>query len=259
MPRKRYSEETRRQVMQEMEQGKAVDEVIRRHGIAEATYYRWRAQFRPIRTRDDAVFRQLEEENRQLRDICAEFGSRNTAVETGARAPAPRRSQRLIRNPLLLSRRRPHGWPLARMGGLGPRYGWVVAQKCREWTVWLCVIAWRFGACGCFGCSAATPWPRRAGGFDPARCLSWRSCAPGHVRLRRLSAGPRGLACSGSARCVANSGFSPKGGADNDRLHRRGIAVLYRRLPSRRHRVSHRHGRLRLHPGPASPDFSYGL
>jgi len=72
MPRKRYSEETRRQVMQEMEQGKAVDEVIRRHGIAEATYYRWRAQFRPIRTRDDPIYRQLEEENRQLRDICAE-------------------------------------------------------------------------------------------------------------------------------------------------------------------------------------------
>ena len=72
MPRKRYSEETRRQVMQEMEQGRTVDEVIRRHGIAEATYYRWRAQFRPIRTRDELVFRQLEEENRQLRDICAE-------------------------------------------------------------------------------------------------------------------------------------------------------------------------------------------
>ena len=67
MPRKRYSEETRRQVMQEMEQGKAVDEVIRRHGIAEATYYRWRAQFRPIRAYDDAIYRQLEEENRQLR------------------------------------------------------------------------------------------------------------------------------------------------------------------------------------------------
>ena len=72
MPRKRYSEKTRRQVMQEMEQGRTVDEVIRRHGIAEATYYRWRAQFRPIRTHDESVFRQLEEENRQLRDICAE-------------------------------------------------------------------------------------------------------------------------------------------------------------------------------------------
>jgi putative transposase len=58
--------------MQEMEEGRTVDEVIRRHGIAEATYYRWRAQFRPIRPRDDAAYRHLEEENRQLRDICAE-------------------------------------------------------------------------------------------------------------------------------------------------------------------------------------------
>lgn len=72
MPRRRYSEETRRQVMQEMEEGRTVDEVIRRHGIAEATYYRWRAQFHPIRPRDNAAYRQLEEENRQLRDICAE-------------------------------------------------------------------------------------------------------------------------------------------------------------------------------------------
>lgn len=72
MPRKRYSEETRRQVMQEVARGGAVDEVIRRYGIAEATYYRWRAQFRPVRSRDETRLRQLEDENRQLRDICAE-------------------------------------------------------------------------------------------------------------------------------------------------------------------------------------------
>jgi putative transposase len=72
MPRKRYSEEVRRQVMQEMAQGKAVDEVIRRHGIAEATYYRWRAAFHPVRTHDETLLRQLEDQNRQLRDICAE-------------------------------------------------------------------------------------------------------------------------------------------------------------------------------------------
>lgn len=72
MPRKRYSEETRQRVVQEVEQGGSVDDVIRRHGIAEATYYRWRARIRPARPQDDPMFRQIEEENRLLRDICAE-------------------------------------------------------------------------------------------------------------------------------------------------------------------------------------------
>ncbi len=72
MPRNRYSEEVKRQVMQEMSQGKTVNEVIRRHGIAEATYYRWRAACHPAPTHDEKVMRQLEDQNRQLRDICAE-------------------------------------------------------------------------------------------------------------------------------------------------------------------------------------------
>jgi putative transposase len=62
----------RRQVMQEMAQGKTVNEVIRRHGIAEATYYRWRAAFHPAPMHDEKAMRQLEDQNRQLRDICAE-------------------------------------------------------------------------------------------------------------------------------------------------------------------------------------------
>jgi putative transposase len=72
MARKRYSEETRKQVAQDIEQGKAVHEVLRRHGIAEATYYRWRALLRPLQPRDAAASQQCEEENRQLRDVCAE-------------------------------------------------------------------------------------------------------------------------------------------------------------------------------------------
>jgi putative transposase len=72
MPRNRYSEEVRQQVMQEMAQGKTINEVIRRHGIAEATYYRWRAAFHPAPTHDEKAMRQLEDQNRQLRDICAE-------------------------------------------------------------------------------------------------------------------------------------------------------------------------------------------
>jgi putative transposase len=52
--------------------GKTINEVIRRHGIAEATYYRWRAAFHPAPTHDEKAMRQLEDQNRQLRDICAE-------------------------------------------------------------------------------------------------------------------------------------------------------------------------------------------
>lgn len=72
MPRKRYSDEVRQQVMKAVDQGEAVEQVIRRHGIAEATYYRWRAQIRPLLQQDVGLYQRIAEENRQLRDICAE-------------------------------------------------------------------------------------------------------------------------------------------------------------------------------------------
>ncbi|HUC19062.1 MAG TPA: transposase [Acetobacteraceae bacterium] len=72
MPRKRYSDDVRHQVMMEVEHGAKVEDVLKRHGIAEATFYRWRARYKQVGDEADPARRLLEEENRQLRDICAE-------------------------------------------------------------------------------------------------------------------------------------------------------------------------------------------
>jgi putative transposase len=94
MPRKRYSDDLRHQVMTEVENGATVDDVLKRHGIAEATYYRWRARYRSVADATDPGRRLLEEENRQLRDICAEAALEiRTLKQELARLQRPKANQ----------------------------------------------------------------------------------------------------------------------------------------------------------------------
>lgn len=45
MRKTRYSEEQIIRVLQEVESGSTVKDVCREHGIAEGTYYRWKAKY----------------------------------------------------------------------------------------------------------------------------------------------------------------------------------------------------------------------
>lgn len=72
MARKHYDDELRRRVVREVEDGASVDEVVRRYGIAEATYYRWRARYVDATPGGDPLRHRIEEENRRLRDLYAE-------------------------------------------------------------------------------------------------------------------------------------------------------------------------------------------
>ncbi|EWY38502.1 hypothetical protein N825_12970 [Skermanella stibiiresistens SB22] len=80
MPRKSYADDIRRRVVQDLEEGAPVGEVIRKYGIAEATVYRWRNRFsRAALSRDPENLR-LEEENRRLRDLYTEAALENQAL-----------------------------------------------------------------------------------------------------------------------------------------------------------------------------------
>ena len=56
-------------------------EVSRRHGISEATLYRWKAKYGGLEVSEAKRLRQLEEENRQLKHALAEAMLDNRALK----------------------------------------------------------------------------------------------------------------------------------------------------------------------------------
>ncbi len=82
MPRKRYSEEQIIQILRETSvEGAHVGDVLRRHGVAAKTYYRWRAKFGGMEVSDARRLRQLEDENRRLKKLVAQQALDNQVLK----------------------------------------------------------------------------------------------------------------------------------------------------------------------------------
>ena len=69
---KRFSEERIIGVLKEAEAGVPLAELTRKHGIAEGTFYRWKAKFGGMELNDAKRLRSLEEENRRLKNLLAD-------------------------------------------------------------------------------------------------------------------------------------------------------------------------------------------
>jgi putative transposase len=59
-------------VLKEAQAGGKVDEVCRRHGISQPTYYKWKQRFGGLEVSDAKRLRLLEEENRKLKKLVAD-------------------------------------------------------------------------------------------------------------------------------------------------------------------------------------------
>lgn len=73
MRKSRYSEEQIIRVLDEVRSGQKVKDVCREHGIAEGTYYRWRAKYGDLDISEARRLRELEQENRRLKAAVAEL------------------------------------------------------------------------------------------------------------------------------------------------------------------------------------------
>jgi putative transposase len=71
MKKKRHSVEAIMRIVRESDT-ESVSEVSRKHGITEQTLYRWRRKYAGMDLADAKRLKQLEEENRKLKEIVAD-------------------------------------------------------------------------------------------------------------------------------------------------------------------------------------------
>jgi putative transposase len=72
MKRSRFTEEQIIGLLREQEAGQKTADVCRRHGISEATFYKWKAKFGGMEVTDAKRLKLLEVENAKLKKLLAE-------------------------------------------------------------------------------------------------------------------------------------------------------------------------------------------
>ena len=73
MKRKRFAVEQIVAVLKEAEAGMPVADLIRRIGISEQTFYRWKKQYAGLDSDQARQLKQLQDENARLKKIVAEL------------------------------------------------------------------------------------------------------------------------------------------------------------------------------------------
>ncbi len=73
MRKSQYTEDQIAFALRQTEQGTPVAEVIRKMGISEQTFYRWKKKYAGLGTSELRRLKQLEEENRRLKKLVADL------------------------------------------------------------------------------------------------------------------------------------------------------------------------------------------
>lgn len=72
MKRSRFSEEQVIGILKEQEAGAKTADVCRRHGISDATFYKWKAKYGGMEVSEARRLKTLEDENARLKKLLAE-------------------------------------------------------------------------------------------------------------------------------------------------------------------------------------------
>ena len=69
--KKRFSEEQIIRILKKHEAGKKAADIVREYNISEQTFYRWKSKYGGMDVSEVKHLKQLEEENRQLKELVA--------------------------------------------------------------------------------------------------------------------------------------------------------------------------------------------
>lgn len=81
MKKSRYNEIQIIAILKTVEAGRLVKDVCREYGVSEATYYNWKAKYGGMEASDIKRMKNLEEENRRLKQMYANLSLEHTILK----------------------------------------------------------------------------------------------------------------------------------------------------------------------------------
>lgn len=81
MKKKRFTETQIFSILKEFDAGKNIQEISREHGVSKATIYNWKAKYGGMEMNELKRFKELEEENRKLKQMYTDLALDNKMLK----------------------------------------------------------------------------------------------------------------------------------------------------------------------------------
>ena len=81
MKRKRFTEEQKAFALRQADSGVPIGEILRKMGISEATFCRWKKKYAGMGVAEIRRLKQLEDENRRLKGLVADLTLDNQILQ----------------------------------------------------------------------------------------------------------------------------------------------------------------------------------
>jgi putative transposase len=85
MRKSRFSEEQITMALRQGEAGTPVEEICRKLGVSQATFFRWRKRYGDLGVPEIRELRQLRDENRKLKQLVADLSLDKTILQESLR------------------------------------------------------------------------------------------------------------------------------------------------------------------------------
>jgi putative transposase len=81
MKKSKYSESQIVNILKEVEAGMSLEDLIRQHGFSKASFYKWKAKYSGMSVSELKRLKELEEENRRLKQMYANLSLEHEALK----------------------------------------------------------------------------------------------------------------------------------------------------------------------------------